>query len=369
MQTNTSSISYFGHFYDVTEHFAKRFDKVGRQLAFRGKSRKDASAWQKKLRAKLIELTGLHAFERTGLRPELHGREDMGTFWREDWTIHTEPDVIAPFYALVPKGIKKGERRPAVICPHGHGSAGRFSPAGRRDLKIVAEAIKTYNYDYAVKLAEQGCVTFAMDARGFGQRRIQNKQRDKELPELFLKESCHELMIMSYPLGQTVIGMWTWDLMRLIDCIETRPECDPARIGCAGLSGGGWQTLALAAVDTRIKACVVSGYFYGVKDSLIRQAGNCDCNCVPNLWRFADMGDIGGLIAPRGLFIETGDKDALNGARGLANVREQVAIARNPFKALGAEDQIAHHVFPGGHRWRGERAEPWLRRQLGVQSL
>src|SRR5262249_24538650 len=153
----------------------------------------------------------------------------------------------------------------------------------------------------------------------------------------------HQLMLMGYPLGQTVQGMWTWDLMRLIDYIETRPECDPDRIGCAGLSGGGLQTLNLAALDTRIKAAVGGGYFYGVKDSLIRLADNCDCNCVPHLWQYADMGDIGGLIAPRSLFIEAGDKDALNGARGVTNVKEQIAITRRVYRVFSSEHQLAHH--------------------------
>lgn len=366
MQTDTSSISYFPHFYDVTEHFAKRFDKIGRQLAFKGKTGKDAIAWQKKLSAKLNEVLGMDTFEKAKLRPELHGKEDMSLYWREDWTIHTEADVIATFYALVPKNIKKGEKRPAVICPHGHGSGGRYSPAGRGDLEIIAKQIKVYNYDYAVKLAERGFVTFAMDARGFGQRRIQSKQNDKQDPNLFISNACHELMIMSYPLGQTITGMWTWDLMRLVDYAQTRPEVDPKRIGCAGLSGGGLQTLYLSALDKRIQAGVVSGYYYGVKDSLIRLAANCDCNCVPNLWKYADMGDIGGLIAPRGLLIETGDKDPLNGKAGsMGNVTSQVGYTRKVYKALGCERQLAHHVFPGEHRWCGEQAVPWLEMQLG----
>ncbi len=366
MQTESSAISYFNQFYDVTEHFAKRFDKAGRQMAFKGKTRKDAAVWQKKLRTKLVEVLGLDTMEPTKPRPKLHARDDTGSVWREDWTIYTEPDVIATFYAFVPKDIKKGERRPAVICPHGHGSAGRFSPGGRRDLELVAKAIAQYNYDYAVKLAEQGFVTFAMDARGFGQRRIQGKQNDKQDPNLFMSNSCHELMIMSYPLGQTITGMWVWDLMRLVDFIETRPECDPKRISCAGLSGGGLQTLYLTAMDSRIKAGVVSGYYYGVKDSLIRLACNCDCNCVPNLWKYADMGDIGGLVAPRGLFIETGDKDPLNGKAGsLDNVNSQVGYTRKVFKAMGADKQLVHHVFPGEHRWCGEKAVPWLKEQLG----
>ena len=74
---------------------------------------------------------------------------------------------------------------------------------------------------------------------------------------------------MAMPLGQTVTGMWTWDLMRLIDHVETRPECDASRIGCAGLSGGGLRTLWLAALDERIRCAVVSGYFYRYRESLL----------------------------------------------------------------------------------------------------
>ncbi len=365
MRAITSSTSELPFHYDITEHFAKRFDKLGRQLAFKGNSRRSALAWQKRLRAKLGELLGMATFEKTRPRARLRARQDMGTYWREDWTMYTEPDVIAPFYALVPKDIKRGEKRPAVICPHGHESGGRFSTAGRDDLPIIARQIKTYNYDYAVQLALRGLVCFAMDARGFGQRRIQEKQRDRQDPELFIASSCHELMIMGLPLGQTVSGMWTWDLMRLVDFAQSRSEVDADRIGCAGLSGGGLQTLLLSALDPRIRAAVVSGYYYGVKDSLIRLANNCDCNCVPNLWKYADLGDIGGLIAPRGLFIETGDKDPLNGrARSMGNVTSQVGYTRKLFKTLGAPSKIVHHVFPGEHRWCGERALPWMEQQL-----
>ena len=368
IKKDAAATSYFSHFYDVTEHFAKRFDKVGRQLAFKGRSRQEALAWQKKFTTRLGNVLGMDTFEMTKLRPQLHGKEDRGTHWREDWTIYTEPDVIAPFYALVPKNIKPGEKRAAVICPHGHGSGGRYAPAGRGDLDILTASIKRFNYDYAVKLAERGFITFAMDARGFGQRRIQHQQLDKQDPNLFLNGSCHELMIMGHPLGQTITGMWTWDLMRLVDYLQTRPEIDSKRIGCGGLSGGGLQTLYFAALDKRIQASVVSGYYYGVKDALIRCACHCDCNCVPNLWKYADMGDVGGLIAPRGLLIETGDKDPLNGkSGGMRNVTTQVGYTRRVYKALACRKQLVHHVFCGEHRWCGEQAEPWLEEQLQLR--
>jgi len=360
-------VSPFTHSYDVTEHFARLFDTAGRQLAFKGRTRRDALVWQKKLRAKLAELLGMGTCERTKPRAKCHGREDMGSYWREDWTIHTEPDVIMPFYVLVPKDIRKGERRPAVLCPHGHGSGGRSSPAGRADIPIIARKITAHNYDYAVQLVRLGFVTFAMDARGFGQRRIQvNVQKDKEDPESYINSSCHELLIMSYPLGQTIAGQWAWDLMRLLDYAETRPEIDPQRIGSAGLSGGGHQTLYLSALDSRVKAAVVSGYFYGVKDSLIRIANHCFCNCVPRLWTYADMGDLGGLIAPRGLLIETGDRDSLNGKSGVGNTTTQVDYTRKVYRAMGCPGQLAHHVFSGGHVWCGEQALPWLKKQLSL---
>ncbi len=363
IQTNPHS--YFPHFYSATEHFARRFDKLGRQLAFRGRTAREAAAWQRKLRAKLIQILGVDTMQQPArLKPKRHNREDCGSYWREDWTIFTEPDVQATFYLLLPKNLSRGERRPAVLCPHGHSSGGRFSPAGRTDIEAIRKQIEVHNYDYAVQLVKRGFITLAPDARGFGQRREPAMQDDKLNPDLFLSGSCHSLALMAYPQGQTVAGMWAWDLMRLVDYLQTRPDVDPQRIGSAGLSGGGLQTLYFSALDRRVKVAVISGYFYGVKESLIRMASNCDCNNIPNLWKYADMGDIGGLIAPRSLLIETGDKDPLNGATGLANVNSQVGYSRKVYRALGVGNQLAHHVFPGEHRWCGERAIPWLEEKL-----
>ena len=145
---------------------------------------------------------------------------------------------------------------------------------------------------------------------------------------------------------------------RLVDFLSTDSRVDGSRIGAAGLSGGGMQALDLAAVDTRIKAAIVSGYFYGVQESLQVLNGNCDCNLVPGLWEAFDMGDIGGLVVDRALCIETGDTDGLNGASGLKNVSSQVELTRNVAREVGGE--LEHIVFSGPHRWDGTRSIPWL---------
>ena len=168
---------------------------------------------------------------------------------------------------------------------------------------------------------------------------------------------------MAYPLGQTVTGMWTWDLHRLIDYIQARSDCKPDRIGCGGLSGGGLQTLWATALDSRIRCAVISGYLYGVKESLI-DLSHCSCNYVPRLYEYADMGDIAALIAPRPLLIETGTRDDLNGASGIKNVLPQVAIIRKAYRLLNATRSLKHDIFDNEHVWNGIEAVPWMKKTL-----
>jgi dienelactone hydrolase len=152
--------------------------------------------------------------------------------------------------------------------------------------------------------------------------------------------------------------------MVLLDYVATRPEVAGRRVGCIGLSGGGLQTLYLAALDDRVDCAVISGYFYGVADSLLDMSDNCDCNFVPHLWENADMGDVAALIAPRPLLFESARGDPLNGPRGIDNVLEQYAVTQHAYAVAGASDRLAIDVFEGGHMWHGVAAFDWLDRWL-----
>jgi len=362
MTSTSGRTTHISRYFTAEPYLIERFERHGRQMAFRASTSREARAWQKKLRAKVRERLGLDTMQSCDLQPSITERTSMAGWVRERVEVQTEPGITAVLYAFVPEGLKPGERRPLVIAPHGHGSAGKFSPAGRRDIPAVADAIEGYNYAYGESFAREGWVVFCPDARGFGERRERDLHGDEE--EQFLHSSCLKLSNMAIPLGQTVAGMWTWDLMRLIDYAASRPDCDMHRVACAGLSGGGLQTLYLTALDERVKCAVDSGYFYGVRDSLIAMSENCSCNYVPGLWLLCDMGDLGALCAPRPLLIETGDEDELNGVRGLPNVIEQVDITRQAYQVFGAGERLHHAVFHGGHRWDGAESLPWLRRWL-----
>jgi dienelactone hydrolase len=264
--------------------------------------------------------------------------------------------MVMPLFVLMPKNAPGPW--PAVMCPHGHGeSGGKWATTGCRHLPGLAETIDKHNYDYGVQFARAGLIAFCPDARGFGER-LETVHYDNPLTK-----SCQWINDMAFPLGQTITGMWAWDLHRLIDYIATRDDCLPGRVGCAGLSGGGLQTLWASALDERIRCAIISGYFYGYREALL-DIPCCPCNYVPHLYETADMGDIGALIAPRPLMIETGTRDSLNGASGLKNVRSQVRITRRAYRVLGAGGRLKHHVFEGEHRWDGVTAIPFMLRQL-----
>ncbi|HOX06995.1 MAG TPA: alpha/beta hydrolase family protein [Planctomycetota bacterium] len=338
-------------------HLRARWDAVGRKLAFDCRTRQAHRAWRRRTVRKLRELLGLDTMTPTALRPRVTEERDCGSHVRQRVEIRTEPGVVMPMYVLIPKAGRGPF--PAVIAAHGHGGGGKVAVAGCREVPGVAERIAKYNYDYGVGLVEAGFIVFCPDARGFGERREEIARRDP------FQHCCQWLNHMAIPLGQTVMGMWVWDLMRLVDYIAARRDCARGLVGCAGLSGGGLQTLWAAALDERIRAAAVSGYFYGSRQSLLDGHANCSCNYVPHLWEHADMGDVAALIAPRPFLVETGDADPLNGAAGLANVRSQLRIARGAYRLLGAPGGLRHAVFAGGHRWNGA-AIPWLRRHLAA---
>jgi Dienelactone hydrolase family. len=349
-------------YYTSTGHLLDVYDRNSRKYRFDATTVKEFNGWKSKVRTLLKDITGISRMECCELKPQLIESSRLGGYTREKFIIQTEPDVWMPFYVLIPDGIEADEKRPCIIAAHGHGSGGKYSPAGRTDIPEIKETIEKHNYDYGIRFLKEGYIVFCPDARAFGERREWMGQGD--YAESLLESTCVQLNHMAICLGQSVTGMWAWDLIRLIDYIETRRDCNAEKLGCCGLSGGGLQSLWLAAMDDRVKCTIVSGYFYGYKDSLLKLSNNCGCNYVPHLWEYVDMGDIGALIAPRALLVETGAKDTLNGERGLVNAVEQVCITSKAYRILNAEKRLYHHIFEGEHIWEGSKSIEFMQNML-----
>src|SRR5690606_37862614 len=66
-----------------------------------------------------------------------------------------------------------------------------------------------------------------------------------------------------------------WNGIRALDLLETLPDVDPERVLVTGASGGGTQTMILAAIDDRVDVA-----FPAVMVSTAMQGG-CTCeNCT-----------------------------------------------------------------------------------------
>jgi Dienelactone hydrolase and related enzymes len=331
----------------------------GCKRRFTGSGAAELTAWQKESREAFKKLLGFDTFRPCANELFELETEVLPEYTRIKYVLQTEEKVFVPFYALIPADLKAGEKRPAVICPQGHFSRFKESVAAVRHEKNVNEDIESYHTNYGEDFVMMGYIAFCPDARGFGERAEKAGQ-----PDGAWKCTCTQLNRMGIPLGRCAIGMSVWDLVKLCDYICTRPDCDVTRIGCAGLSGGGLQTLYFTAVDERVKCACSSGYFYGAMEALLEMNGNCDCNYVPNLWTNFDMGDIGALIAPRAFIVESGLRDNLNGKSGIANVKSQLEITGKAYKILSAADKLAHTTFDAGHMWVGTDVYPFFEKNL-----
>jgi hypothetical protein len=155
-----------------------------------------------------------------------------------------------------------------------------------------------------------------------------------------------------------------WDLARALDVLESHPLVDPDRLGVAGLSLGGTMSLFLAAWDQRVRAAVVSGYFSSWASSHKMPWNMCGSQVLPGMLGLIEHVDLGALVAPRPLLIETGTLDDLF---PLDVARQEFGRLCGVYEAFGAGDSLEHAVFEGGHMWNGAGCA-WLERWLGSDS-
>jgi dienelactone hydrolase len=309
-------------------------------------------SWRSELTARLTELLGPFPPEGCPLWPAVLDRVVTARYTREKIAFVSEPGMTIPAYLFTPRRLSPGQRRPAVLCLHGHGG-GKDDVAGiAASAKERQQRIRALNYDYGHRLAEQGYVVLAPDARGFGELATDGM-------------SCAWAMTAGMMLGKVLVGQRVWDARRAIDFLQSLPQVNPGRIGCVGFSWGGTHTMYTAALDERIGVAVISGAFGSFKDTLL-DAPECPCQYVPNLLRWAELADIVSLLAPRPLLIEQGADDPL---ATLEVVQREYGKVRSLYGLLGQEDRVTLQVTPGNHRFDGGAAYPWLARWLSAPPV
>ena len=334
--------------FDPVSYTRDRYAAAPRRLRFQARSRADAEVWQKALRAKLTELVGGFPPSRSPLRPVTLETRAFPGYRREKIVFDSRPGVSVLAYVLLPDTARPPMA--TVICVPGHGR-------GVDDIVGIDEQGRDrtdkagYQHDFAIQVAEAGMAAVAIEPMAFGCRRDPLNAR-KGLSQ----KGCEPAAGGALLLGETMIGWRVWDVLRTLDYIAGRPELDAGRVGCMGISGGGTTTLFAAALEPRIRAAMVSGYLNTFRDS-VGSLAHCVDNYVPGILNWAEMHDIAGLIAPRPLFVESGEKDNIFPVAASIESFKQVRAIYDVFQAA---DRAEQEVFPDEHSFWGKRGIPFM---------
>ena len=331
--------STVGPDHPVTADFLTlRYRDFSRELAFPETADRTVwDVWRRQLQAKLARLIRLDAWgEIPTPSPQTLEEIQCDGYVRRKVAYETFPGNWVVAYLLVPEGVSFPA--PAVICPHGHTKEGKVA--------VVDPSITEYGAAYGHELARRGMVVLAPDNAGMGERDItvpEGEQRHR---------GCELLFRRLQHMGLDVTGLRVFDLIAGLNMLSTMEEVDESRLGCAGLSGGCWLSMFLAALDERVKAVILSGFMSTFTQTI--WIGHCMCEHIYGIGEVCDLPDVCALIAPRPVFVESGTEDFS------FPFEPAYSLVHRAYVLAGAEDRLGLDRYDGGHLFRGKLSIPWL---------
>ncbi len=298
---------------------------------------KTPQQWEKRserVRRQVLVATGLWPMPtKTAANAVIHGKVDREQYTVEKVYLESFPGHFVTGNLYRPKG--RSGRLPGVLCPHGHWPNGRFYDRGPEKIRwALVEGRERFEVGgryvtqaRCVQLARMGCVVFHYDMVGYADsRQLEHRPGVREhmnTPENWGYFSPQAVLRM-----QNMMGLQTYNSIRVLDWFRELPEVDADRIAVTGASGGGTQTFILCATDPRP---VVA--FPAVMVSTAMQGG---CTCENACYLRVDSGniEIAGLMAPRPLGMTAADDWTKEIAtKGLPELKQL-------YKMLGVEDRV-----------------------------
>jgi len=268
---------------------------------------KSVQEWEPRrdfVRRQLVISQGLWPMPtKTPLNAVIHGKIDQGDYTVEKVYFESAPGFFVTGNLYRPKNISG--KVPAVVFPHGHWVDARFL---NQSDKYVREEIATGQERFeqggksrfqsmCVQLARMGCVVWQIDALSDSD----SKQFSPEVIHKFAKQRPEMNRTEGWGLYspqaeanlQSVMGLQTLNSIRSIDFLLTLPEVDPTRLAVTGSSGGGTQTMLLAASDPRLALS------YPVVMVSTAMQGGCSCENATLLRVNSGNVEIAALFAPK----------------------------------------------------------------------
>jgi dienelactone hydrolase len=235
-------------------------------------------------------------------------------------------DSVAILYE--PKNING--RVPAILNVIGH------EPMGE-----AAE----YEQKRCINFAKRGIVALSLGWMGFG--------------ELNQPENGHDYAAHLDLVGSNALGLFYLAMRRGLDCLATLPQVDPARLGVTGLSGGGWQTTVLSALDERVAVSVEVAGIGSLESNLTHPVDTDEIEeNATDLTAGQDYPDFVAMRAPRPTLLIHNAEDTC--CFRAAQVKPYLYDQIQPFfRLFGQPDTLGWHENrdPGTHNYQLDNRE------------
>lgn len=239
--------------------------------------------------------------------------------------------------ALLYQPDKPAAEMPVHLAVNGHDANGKAAP---------------YKQIRCINLAKRGITSLNIEWLGMGQLRTDG----------FVHARMNQLDLC----GVSGLAPFYLSMSRGLDILLALPNADRARVGVSGLSGGGWQTITISSLDTRVTlANPVAGY-----SSFITRAEHGsdlgDSEQTPNdLATVADYSHLTAMLAGRAALLTYNAKD--NCCFAADHALPPLLDAAEPvFKLYGQPERLRSHINsdPGTHNFEIDNRQA-LYRMIG----
>jgi hypothetical protein len=264
---------------------------------------------------------------------------------RERWTgyevvMDVFDDVIATGILLIPKDVRKVERRPAVVVQHGRNDYPR---------KVIEENATAYN-NAAAKLADQGFVVYVP----------QNPYRGEDRYRWLSRKANN--------VKKTLFSFITSQHEQTIRWLSSLPFVDKARIAYYGLSYGGQTAMRVTPILEGYCLAICAGDFgdWTGKVADTHYKGSF-MNTLEwempyfNMGSTFDYAEMAYLIFPRPFMVERGHHDLIQPDSWIGHEFGKIRFFYDQFNQ---GDKAEIEYFNGGHSMRGEGTFRFLHKHL-----